>query len=497
MEQGKLNQLSSYVEALRPIIYVKHFDFTEIDDAIKEIREGAKCLEFNNARGMLDFDDKHPLLECDLTKFLTQTMDEGFDKPMFLILKDIHHELRKPQIIALLRTIAERNMNDDAYNTTVFILSDILEIPQELENYVTVFDLPLPTLPEIVEIVHDFKKTMDIRIDDDVVDSISLSFKGLNKFQITQILNMAYLDGGQIDESDKYLILKEKEQFIKKSGMLEIVNISESINDIGGLDNLKDWLKRKAQIFKNLDRAIKYGVDAPKGILIVGMPGCGKSLTAKATAKLFDVPLVRLDIGRLLGKYVGESESNLRKTFALAEAISPCVLWIDEIEKAFSGITSSDSGNAVTTRLFGNFLTWMQEKDNTVFVVATSNDISKLPPEFLRKGRFDELFSVNLPSAIERKNIIEIHLQKRRHWKKDLDIVPVVNKTDGYCGADLETLVKETIEKSFLNNKEEITQEDLIKTIDEIKPISETLSDKIEYLEKTLGRFDLKPASKQ
>ena len=253
MEQGKLNQLSSYVEALRPIIYVKHFDFTEIDDAIKEIREGAKCLEFNNARGMLDFDDKHPLLECDLTKFLTQTMDEGFDKPMFLILKDIHHELRKPQIIALLRTIAERNMNDDAYNTTVFILSDILEIPQELENYVTVFDLPLPTLPEIVEIVHDFKKTMDIRIDDDVVDSISLSFKGLNKFQITQILNMAYLDGGQIDESDKYLILKEKEQFIKKSGMLEIVNISESINDIGGLDNLKDWLKRKAQIFKNLD----------------------------------------------------------------------------------------------------------------------------------------------------------------------------------------------------------------------------------------------------
>ena len=185
---------------------------------------------------------------------------------------------------------------------------------------------------------------------------------------------------------------------------------------------------------------MKYGVDIPKGIMIVGMPGCGKSLAAKAAAKLFEIPLVRLDIGRLLGKYVGESEHNMRRALKLAEAISPCVLWIDEIEKAFSGVGESGGGSDVTTRLFGQFLTWMQEKENTVFIVSTANDISKIPPEFLRKGRFDELFYVDFPGVEERKQIIEIHLKKRNKWNKDLDVISLAKKTEGYNGADLKPL---------------------------------------------------------
>ena len=309
---------------------------------------------------------------CSLEEFLKLTMDDGFEQQTFLILKDVHRELDNPKVIAYLKRIAENNLYNENYSATIFIISEVTVIPRELENYITIFDIPLPTIDEIRGIIRAFITDMEIEVDADTIDEIALSFKGLNEFQIRQILTLAYQDGGCITRGDKALILKEKEQFIKKSGMLEIVNFSESIEDIGGLENLKDWLYRKAFIFRELDKAIKFGVDVPKGIMIIGMPGCGKSLTAKATASLFEIPLVRLDVGRLLGKYVGESEENMRNALKLSEAISPCVLWIDEIEKAFAGVGGEGGGNDVTTRLFGQFLTWMQEKENTVFIVATA-----------------------------------------------------------------------------------------------------------------------------
>ena len=232
-------------------------------------------------------------------------------------------------------------------------------------------------------------------------------------------------------------------------------------------------------------------------MMIVGMPGCGKSLAAKATAKLFKVPLVRLDVGRLLGKYIGESEENMRRALKLAEAISPCVLWIDELEKAFSGIGSTGGGSDVTTRLFGQFLTWMQEKENTVFIVATANDISKIPPEFLRKGRFDELFYVDFPNNEERKKIIEIHLKKRGKWNRDLDIISVVKDTDGYSGADLEAIVKDAVESCFVEGRKQITTDDLKKAQKSIKSISSTLSTRIKQIKEAVKDMDLKPASKK
>lgn len=313
MKQNTVNKLASYVDALHPIIYINHFDFKVIDEALSLVGKNAKCVEYNNALGMVDFYNKSPMKGCDLEQFLMATMDDGFERETFIILKDVHGELCNSKIIALLKRIAENNLYNDNYNASVFIISETIVIPNELRNYITVFDIPLPSIEEILFIIREFIKDLDISVEQDVINDIALSFKGLNEFQIKQILNLAYQDGGCIDKEDKLLILKEKEQLIKKSGMLEIVNFKETIDDIGGLENLKEWLGRKEKVFSNLDKAIKFGVDVPKGIMIIGMPGCGKSLVAKATASLFEIPLVRLDVGRLLGKYVGESEKNMRE----------------------------------------------------------------------------------------------------------------------------------------------------------------------------------------
>lgn len=487
--------LSSYVDALYPIIYISHFDFQVIDEMIRDIGEERKIIEYNNGLGIVDFRNKTPMHECGLIDFLNLVKDDGYDTPVFLVLKDVHTLMETPEVISLLKYIASRNLYNEAYSASIFIVSSRLCIPAELEDLITVFDIPLPTTSEIKDIICDFKNTLYIDVSEDVLGGLALSFKGLNEFQIRQILNLAYQDGGSLNVDDERLILRQKEQLIKKAGLLEMVPVKESIDDIGGLENLKNWLQRKERVFSQLDKAIKFGVDVPRGILIVGMPGCGKSLAAKASAKLFEMPLVRLDVGRLLGKYVGESEENMRKALQLAEAISPCVLWVDEIEKAFSGVGSFGGGHEVTTRLFGQFLTWMQEKENTVFIVATANDISRIPPEFLRKGRFDELFYVDFPNTEERRKIIEIHLKKRRKMNSGIDINSIVKLTDGYNGADLEAIVKETIESCFIDGRDYVKTEDLEKAQKSIKSISTTLEKRIKEIKDAVKDMDLKPAS--
>lgn len=497
MKNSAREMLASYIDALYPLIYINHFDFRVIDEIIADIADGRKIIEYNNGLGVVNFKTKSTMKECDLYNFLKLVKDDGYDDSMFIVLKDIHTQLDNPEVVSLLKYIAERNLYNESYNASIFIVSSKLCIPEELENLITVFDLPLPTVNEIKDIMTDFARDLEIRVSEDVLSEISLSFKGLNEFQIKQILNLAYQDGGCIDFDDKHLILSQKEQLIKKAGLLEMIPVKESIEDIGGLENLKEWLYKKERIFNQLDKAIKFGVDIPKGIMIVGMPGCGKSLAAKATAKLFEIPLVRLDVGRLLGKYIGESEENMRKALLLSEAISPCVLWIDEIEKAFSGVGGAGGGSDVTTRLFGQFLTWLQEKENTVFIVATANDISKIPPEFLRKGRFDELFYVDFPNEEERRKIIEIHLKKRNKWNKELDIISLVKVTDGYNGADLEAIVKDSIESCFIEERSQLTTEDLLFAQENIKSISKTLERRIKDIKEAVKDMDLKPATSE
>ncbi|WP_226643133.1 AAA family ATPase [Mesobacillus subterraneus] len=495
MQQALVN-LTSYIDALRSIIYIQHFDFQSVDELImksKDEQATTEIYEFNPGKGYVDFFSKRQKGDYSLKEMLS--FIEDFEvAEAYIVLKDVHPFLDNPEIISLLKDISLRSMHDEKYNVTIFIVSTKLVIPDELEPFITVFDMPSPGINEIEELIGDFALKQDILIDHDVRGSLAVSFKGLTAFEIIQILNLAYQTGGTVAEEDKSLILKEKEQIIKKSGMIEIVNFKETIEDIGGLDHLKEWLEQKALIFKKLDKAIKFGVDIPKGTLIVGMPGCGKSLTAKATARLFEVPLLRLDVGKLLGKYIGESEDNMRRALKISEAVSPCVLWIDEIEKAFAGI--GEGGHEVTSRLFGYFLTWLQEKDSTVFVVATANDISKLPPEFLRKGRFDELFYVDFPEGEERKKIFEIHLKKRNKWSKDIDTIQLINKTEGFSGADIESVVRDVIEKAFINGRDGIDTQDIIEVIEDTKSLSQLLKDRIEEMKKAIEKIDIKPASR-
>ena len=496
-EQLQLNKLASYIDALRPIIYVPTFDFHAFDAIIEQLSNESKdnsVYEYNEGLGVVDFKTKKRSLGLTLDRFLRSYAlpPKGTN---YLVLKDVHSSISNPVIISLLKSIALRNQYDPDYNVTIFIVSSVLTIPPELEKLITIFDPPLPSKDGIKDLIINFAKANKFNIDETFSEELTWSLKGFSEFEITQILNLAYQNSGTIEAGDLSLIIEEKEQIIAKSGVLEILKLDDSIDDVGGLDRMKDWLRKKSQVLDRLNEAVKYGVDIPKGLMIVGMPGCGKSLTAKATAKLFGVPLIRLDVGKLLGKYVGESESNMRRAISIAEAISPCVLWVDEIEKAFSGIGQSGGSHEVTTRLFGFFLTWLQEKDNTVFVVATSNDISCLPPEFLRKGRFDEIFLVDFPNADERKSIFEIHLKKRGKWSTDIDVVQLLKKTEGFSGADIESVVKNTIENAFLSGEKSIGTEDLIQEIKDTKPISESLQEKIRDLRKSLERIDVKKAS--
>lgn len=378
-----------------------------------------------------------------------------------------------------------------------FFISPVLILPKEIEKMITVFDIPFPDSKEVEQIITDYINSFNISIEENIRNELVVSFKGLTEFEIRQILNYAYQQSGAFDVASVRLVLKEKEQIIKKSGILEIFTSTAKMNDIGGLENLKLYLSGKAKIFSKLGEARKFGVDIPKGILIAGMPGCGKSLTAKATANIFNVPLLRLDIGKLMGKYVGESEHNLSTAIKTAEAVAPCVLWIDELEKAFAGVGGSGGGSDITTRLFGQFLTWLQEKESSVYVVATANSISSLPPEFLRKGRFDELFLVNLPNEEERRRIFQIHLKKRGKLSPDIDVLKLLKDTKGFNGADIENVVKEAIENAFCSSgiNRTVTTDKLLEVISHTKSISVTLKDKIEELSKQYEKFNFKEAN--
>lgn len=235
---------------------------------------------------------------------------------------------------------------------------------------------------------------------------------------------------------------------VKKSGLLELIDTPESLSSIGGMNALKKYLEQKDRVIKHIGKAIEQKVAVPKGIFIVGMPGCGKSLCAKASAALFGTPLLKMDMGSMMGKYVGESEGNLRRAIQIAEAAAPCVLWIDEIEKAFSGVGGN---NDIMTRMFGYFLSWMQDKRSAVYVIATANNADNLPPELKRKGRFDEIFCVNLPNDEERKAIFEVHLKKKA--KNDIKLSDaLVKTTEGFNGADIEAVVNEAMEECFIKS---------------------------------------------
>jgi len=497
--------LVKYLRARRPIIWINSGDYKEIDTIVKEATKDNKdkAIYEYRALGAVDFETKVKEENIsDLYSFLDTLYSEGIKRNVFLLIKNAEEEMKDARNIAYIKKIAETRYSNLDYNFTIIVVSETETVPKELEKFTSILDIPNMSKDEIEKYILKFSKDNNIKVDEKDIGEVAISLKGLTKLEIDHVLNMIIESKNNISISGRDIIIKEKGQIIKKSSILEIIDFKEKIEDIGGLEGLKEWLKSKAQVFRRLDEAKKFGVDTPKGVLLVGMPGCGKSLAAKASARLFNVPLLRLDIGRLLGKYVGESEHNMRVALKTAESISPCILWIDEIEKAFAGINQDGGASDITKRLFGQFLTWLQEKENTVFVVATANDITAFPPEFLRKGRFDEVFFIDFPNEEERERIFEIHLEKRGKLTDDIDINKLSKQTEGYCGADIEEVVKNTVENIFIletenEEEKEITTQDLLESAKNIDSLTNILADKIEILKKSYDKFKIKSASKK
>ena len=498
--------LVKYLRARRPIIWVNSGDYKEIDAIVKEATKDYKdkAIYEYRAFGAVDFENKVKEESItDLYSFLDILYSEGIKTNVFLLIKNAEEEMKDAINIAYIKKIAETRYSSPDYNFTIIVVSETETVPKELEKFTSILDIPNMSKDEIEKYILKFSKNNNIKVDEKDIGEIAISLKGLTKLEIDHVLNMIIESKNNISISGRDIIIKEKGQIIKKSSILEIIDFKEKIEDIGGLEGLKEWLKSKAQVFRRLDEAKKFGVDTPKGVLLVGMPGCGKSLAAKASARLFNVPLLRLDIGRLLGKYVGESEHNMRVALKTAESISPCILWIDEIEKAFAGINQDGGASDITKRLFGQFLTWLQEKENTVFVVATANDITAFPPEFLRKGRFDEIFFIDFPNEEEREKIFKIHLEKRGKLNDKIDIKKLVKETIGYCGSDIEEVVKMTVETIFnvedIENEEDskLTTQDLLDSIKSIDSLSNILADKIKVLKDGYDKFKIKSASKK
>lgn len=499
------NRILHYMEAGFPILYLNTFEEGKALEAILSTFAGnlgrTTILEWDGTDRICDICTGE--VRYDTTNYsLANVLDDRTSVQnsaaghQVMILKNIDTFMDDPAVMARLKKMAER-IRSGLLDATIVILSPILRIPKEIEKYITVIEMDYLTDSEIQDVIRNLAKANGKAIPERLIKEYANAFKGLSEFEIQNIMQLILSQNEELTKSQINLVFEQKQQMIKKAGILEMISPKESLDDIGGLENLKDWLRQKEKVLSDMEGAKAFGVDMPKGVLIAGIPGCGKSITAKAAAKLFNIPLLRLDMGRLLGKYVGESEANMRKAIELAEAISPCVLWVDELEKAFAGIGGEGSGAEVTTRLFGSFLTWLQEKETPVFVVATANDVTSLPPELLRKGRFDEIFYVGLPDRDEQRKIFEIHIKKRR--PEDLPSIQIdqlLGRAKGCSGADIEGIVRESVERAFAAGKQELTTNDLLEAVKNTHPLSEIMKDTIEKMQKEYETRKFKNASR-
>ena len=395
---------------------------------------------------------------------------------IILLLEDFHPDLtdNQPASIKRLRNVA---MSGNEKNRTLVLSQPFRLLPRELEKEVHILDLAYPTYEDLTVIFSRVCENYNIPVSDEPEHDLIEAALGLTIMEAEKAFSLAFIESGSLGSAEVPLIIREKESVIKKSGYLEYFHPKEELKDVGGLDELKAWLEKRGRAFEK--GASDFGLSYPRGILLLGIPGTGKSLTAKAIGNLWHFPLLRLDMGKIFGGIVGESEKNIRGALNIAEAIAPSILWIDEIEKAMSGISSSGrSDGGTTSRVLGTFLTWMQEKTKPVFVVATANDISQLPPELLRKGRVDEIFFLDLPAAGEREEIIKIHLQKKKRDPGDFDIPKLAKKSRGFSGAELEEVVKEALFQAF-DQRRQLRDEDLLHAISRTFPLARTMFENI------------------
>jgi len=400
------------------------------------------------------------------------------------VLKDFHRHMEDPVVVRRLRDVGQKF---SANRRTVILTAPELSVPPELSKLVEYFDLPLPDRDRLHEIIHDtFTRlsktyTLKLQLDAAGVDAMSANLRGLTEEEAERAVSQALVTRYALCPETVTDVLEAKKQLLRHSGMLEFIEASDNMANVGGLENLKHWLAQRRGAWE--DSAREFGLEPPRGMIILGVQGCGKSLCARAVAGEWKLPLVKFDTSAVYDKFIGETEKRIRKVFQVAEGLAPCVLWIDELEKVFAG-SGPDSASAdagVSSRLLASFLSWMQDRKAPVFVEATCNNVTVLPPELIRKGRFDELFFVDLPNQTERKQIFSIQLEKRKRNPSEFDLEKVAAAAKGYSGAEIDAAVQGALYAAY-SEKSQLTTQSLIDALAQTVPLSTTRAEEIAAL---------------
>ena len=480
-------ELEILIKARYPLLYVVSWEEARVMNDLAQIatRLGKRVYEWSINFGITRYraavdrkpegrkGTKDPILA------LKEVLE--FNEPSIFAFKDFHGYMKETQIVRGLREVVQSLRN--SYSTVV-VVSPVVEVPPELEKEMTIIDFPLPTREDLAALLQQIKTELAqnpsyrIELSPEAEEKVLEAAVGLTLNEAENVFAKTLVMTQQLTENEVSLIYSEKKQIIRKSGLLEYVDSAETIEGVGGMRRLKDWLTKRRLAFSR--EARQFGLPVPKGVLFLGVQGCGKSLCAKAVSSLWRLPLLRLDMGRVFSSYVGTSEENVRRAIRIAESVAPAILWIDEIDKGFSGAQSSAfSDSGTTARVFGTILTWLQEKQAPVFVIATANNVEILPPELLRKGRFDEIFFVDLPNEAERREIFAIHLAKRRRPPKAFDLTQLARTGERFSGSEIEQCVVSAMYDAFEQGRDIDTQA-VLKAIGETYPISVTMREQIE-----------------
>jgi SpoVK/Ycf46/Vps4 family AAA+-type ATPase len=490
----QMTELEVLIRARYPLIYVISWEEQRVLNQVSKIasRLGKNVFEWSINTGIVPAgtniqSQKHYDSATQDPLVALGNVIEHLD-PALYVFKDLHPFL-KGQNMSVIRRLREAASSLKNTYKTIIVVSPMLEIPAELEKDITLIDFDLPTendfaalLARIVEEVKDNPK-LDVKIDGKTRERIVHALLGLTLTEAENVLAKTLVQNRGLGGASLEVINNEKKQIVRKSGLLEFYDAEEKMDSVGGLDALKSWLTKRSAVFT--DQARAFGLPAPKGVLLLGVQGCGKSLMAKTISTVWQLPLLRFDVGRVFGSLVGSSELNIRRAIKVAESVSPVVFWIDEIDKAFRGSRGSGAATdaGTSSRVFSTFLTWLSEKKSPVFVVATANDVSMLPPELLRKGRFDEIFFVDLPLFKERKEIFRVHLAKRKMDPSKFDLDTLTRSSAGYSGAEIEESVISAMFDVFYE-KQDLTTERLLESLRQTVPLSKTMSEDIDTLRK-------------
>lgn len=494
------NVLKSYFRAYYPLVYIFSYEEDRVEYYLEEICKDLQLnlFSWDLVDGFVKIEDEK------ITKISNDQMDyadylnclsfieKDDNKKSIFLLKDFHPAFSLDSADQIVRKIRNVIVDiRDASKIMILLIPPNCEksaVPPELEKEIVIYRFPVPNLKEGVDLLDQVIEeslggTLPVDLKENEKEKLVKAGLGLTTNEMENAFIKASLADKRIGMDNIKLILEEKKQIIEKTGILQYFSTDVEITEIGGLEELKKWLDENNDMFD--EKAADAGCDTPKGILLIGVPGCGKSLSAKVLASQWKMPLLRFDLSAVFGGLVGESEANMRKALEAAEAIAPCVLWVDEIEKGLSGMASATSGDSGTSqRVFGTLVSWMQERTSPVFFVATANDISRISntaPELLRSGRFDEIFFVDLPNMEERKEIFSIHLRKRKEEPDRFDIKNLTKISSGFSGSDIEQIIKDAKRASFIKG-EDLSQETIESAVANRLPMAVTMKEKIEEL---------------